>query len=56
MTLLDTPAEAAKAKFDGAYRGRRLSLREFYSIRPDLRPANDNEPQPAATVRKAASR
>lgn len=24
------------------YRGRRVSWAEFYSLRPDLRPANDN--------------
>ena len=27
------------------YRGRRLSWSEFYSIRPDLKPANDNRPK-----------
>ncbi|MGX9572598.1 hypothetical protein [Mesorhizobium sp. f-mel] len=27
---------------DRPFRGKRLSWREFYSIRPDLRPANDN--------------
>jgi hypothetical protein len=30
------------ATFDGAYRGRRLSWKEFYALRPDLRPANDD--------------
>ncbi|MEI5680652.1 hypothetical protein AAAK29_19295 [Mesorhizobium sp. CCNWLW179-1] len=31
------------ARYDGAFRGRRLSWQEFYALRPDLRPANDNE-------------
>ena len=28
---------------DKPYRGRRLTWREFYELRPDLRPANDNQ-------------
>lgn len=28
-----------------AYRGRRISWREFFKIRPDRKPANDNEPE-----------
>lgn len=28
---------------DKPYRGRRLSWREFYAMRPDLRPDNDND-------------
>lgn len=44
MNLFDTPTEAANAKFDGAFRGRRLSWSELYRLRPDLKPDNDNEP------------
>lgn len=33
------------------YRGRRLSWRDFYALRPDLKADNDNE----ATARKEAS-
>jgi hypothetical protein len=43
MALLDNPVTADAARFDGAYRGRRVSWKEFYELRPDLRPANDNE-------------
>ncbi|RWM26901.1 hypothetical protein [Mesorhizobium sp.] len=43
MALFDSPTAAATAKHDGAYRGRRLSWQEFYALRPDLKPANDNE-------------
>lgn len=43
MTLLDNPTAAATARHDGVYRGRRLSWREFFAIRPDLRPANDDQ-------------
>jgi len=31
------------ARFDGAYRGRRITWAEFYRLRPDLQPANDND-------------
>lgn len=44
MTLLDTPTEAAEAKFDGAYRGRRLSWAEFYRLTGREPAANDNKP------------
>lgn len=47
--LFDTTTEAATAKFDGAYRGRRLSWAELYKLRPDLKPANDNS-QPDETI------
>lgn len=43
MALFDRPDTADNARHDGAYRGRRLSWKEFYALRPDLRPANDNE-------------
>lgn len=35
-------ATGKTACHDGAYRGRRLSWEEYYNLRPDLRPANDN--------------
>jgi hypothetical protein len=56
------------AVHDGAFRGRRLSWREFYALRPDLQPANDNgkisgrlrekadPPLPAGCREKAAAR
>lgn len=31
------------ADSDRPFRGRRLSWAEFYRMRPDLRPANDNQ-------------
>lgn len=37
---------------DKPYRGRRMSWREFYQLRPDLRPDNDNGPQPADSARQ----
>jgi hypothetical protein len=37
-----TDVTGKPAAFDGAFRGRRLSWKEFYQMRPDLRPANDN--------------
>ncbi|TGQ94621.1 hypothetical protein EN851_03435 [Mesorhizobium sp. M8A.F.Ca.ET.208.01.1.1] len=43
MNLFDTPTDAAIAKFDGAVRGRPISWEAFYKIRPDLRPANDDQ-------------
>lgn len=39
-TTIDTDQPAT---FDGAYRGRRMSWAEFYRLRPDLRPSNDNK-------------
>lgn len=37
---------------------RTITWADLYKLRPDLapKPANDNEPQTEATVRKAASR
>ncbi|WP_292324601.1 hypothetical protein [Mesorhizobium sp.] len=49
--LPDTITEAAKAKFNGAYRGRRLSWSEFYKLTGRApKPDNDNEPQTVATA------
>lgn len=45
--LLDNRTAAATARHDGAYHGRRLSWKEFYSLRPDLKPANDNNQKPS---------
>lgn len=44
MTTITEPTDTTgkAAAFDGAYRGRRLSWKEFYRLRPDLRPENDN--------------
>lgn len=36
-------AHARTADVDRPYRGRRMSWAEFYALRPDRRPANDNE-------------
>lgn len=33
-----------KPDTDRPYRGRRLTWAEFYALRPDRRPANDNRP------------
>lgn len=33
---------SADPETDHPFRGRRLSWAEFYALRPDLRPANDN--------------
>lgn len=42
-------ASEARARHDGAYRGRRMSWAEFFTLRPDLKPAaNDNEPRAEA--------
>ncbi|MGX9574076.1 hypothetical protein [Mesorhizobium sp. f-mel] len=35
-----TPTETARP-----FRGRRMSWREFYALRPDLEPVNDNADQ-----------
>lgn len=40
-TSTTTTNESAKP-----FRGRRMSWWEFYALRPDLRPANDNERTP----------
>lgn len=52
--LLDSATTATEAKHDGAYRGRRLSWREFFALRPDLvrQAVNDNQcpTQSAATA------
>lgn len=42
MTTQPTDTTGKPATHDGAYRGRRLSWREFYRMRPDLRPENDD--------------
>ncbi|YBV97099.1 hypothetical protein M1D80_09445 [Phyllobacteriaceae bacterium JZ32] len=39
MTTTDTTTP----RLDGAYRGRRLSWAEFWKLRPDRRPDNDND-------------
>lgn len=36
--------EQSQTRTDGAYRGRRISWREFYRMRPDLKPNNDDQP------------
>ncbi|MER8783367.1 hypothetical protein NKH60_19330 [Mesorhizobium sp. M1006] len=36
------------------YRGRRMSWKEFYALRPDLRPANDNEMESRSTAANQA--
>lgn len=41
---------------DRPYRGRRLTWGEFYRIRPDLRPANDNVAKAEAQKKPAAKR
>ncbi|WP_163269649.1 hypothetical protein [Chelativorans alearense] len=38
------------------YRGRRITWEEFYALRPDLRPANDNSHTLAETARQASPR
>lgn len=43
MSLFDSPTAAETARFDGAYRGRRLSWAEFYRL-TGREPANDNKP------------
>lgn len=52
MTLFDTIKEAATAKFDGAYRGRRISWAEFYKL-TGREPKADNDNQ-SNTKRDAA--
>lgn len=44
-TTIDNPMDATgkPARHDGAHRGRRLSWEEFYALRPDRRPDNDNQ-------------
>ncbi|WP_192384118.1 hypothetical protein [Mesorhizobium silamurunense] len=46
-TLFDNPTAATTARFDGAYRGRRLSWAEFWKIRPDLKQADNDNERPA---------
>ncbi len=46
MTTTIEPTDKPAA-FDGAFRGRRLSWKEFYKQRPDLRPDNDDREEPA---------
>jgi hypothetical protein len=47
MTTTETNDTTGQpATFDGAYRGRRISWREFWKQRPDLRPDNDNDQCP----------
>ena len=38
------PSQSPAANTDRPYRGRRISWAEFYAMRPDRRPANDNHP------------
>lgn len=42
ITTAPLDATGRPAVHDGAFRGRRLSWAEFYRLRPDLRPDNDN--------------
>lgn len=47
-------AHAHTADNDRPYRGRRLTWAEFYQLRPDRKPANDNEPVKPATAKRRA--
>lgn len=56
-TTTDNPVDVTgkPACHDGAFRGRRLSWEEFYNLRPDLRPANDNNQAHTARLRATAA-
>ena len=43
-------AHRDNARHDGAYRGRRITWAEFYRLRPDLKPANENIKQKEEAV------
>lgn len=38
-----TDATTTDSTLDGAHRGRRMTWAEFYKMRPDRKPANDNQ-------------
>lgn len=51
------PSQRPAADTDRPYRGRRISWAEFWTMRPDRRPANDSDPLgEVKSLRRAAAR
>ena len=52
MELARSTSKTTTTEFAKPFKGRRLSWTEFYQLRPDLRPANDNERHQHHGIRK----
>lgn len=55
MNQAQRPARAHTADNDRPYRGRRMTWQEFWQMRPDRKPANDNVERKSAPIETQAN-